>query len=209
MMKRKFRVQGILCVMSMIVFLLPQSSFASIGKLFGGIIMTAAGTYLAVDGFEKVKQRESAHVEGKTYYVAENKWYVSGNVINEGDCDILWARVRVHYYFPEVHNQYNPQDELSFDNDIFVETVPKGQNKNWSGQTYSRPFYASYDLTYDCNPKTEYKNIAEGIAGICFFSLGNHMLHSFFQESKRNKEVSIKTTYIPNKEVRLILSRKF
>ena len=205
-MERKFRGREMLCIIFIIVVLLPQSSFASIGKLFGGIIMTAAGAYLVVDGFEK--QKGSARCEGEVYYnnVAKD-WYVKGNVINEGDCDILWARVRVHYYFPKVSSMHYSADELSFDEDIFVETVPKGQNKNWSGGGYSRSFYASYDLAYDS--KTEYKNIAEGIAGICLFCVGNHMLHTFFQESKNDKEISIKTSYVPNKEVRLILSRKF
>lgn len=189
-MKKLFRYFLVILFLCRVIILTPTKSYGenkgSLWKLIGGIVLTGAGTYLAVDGFKRVDISDPKLDLSNWNWSKEKiiSWWVdaSGTVKNTGNVPLEDVKIYVTYY--DTSNNYLGRDWAYLDT-YWLEPLPKGAVDSWdtTGDTGStEPERAEISAIYTYEKKYETKNVIEGSAGIAVGLVGIYLIYDYFRD---------------------------
>jgi len=190
MKKLKVRYLLIFLLLSQIFFVNRNESYAEDKrnplKLIGGIILTGAGIFMAVDGFKQIESSKPGLDISNWSWSKEQviSWWVDadGTVRNTGNVPLENIRVYISYY--DLAGNLLTTD-WSYLDVYWLDPLPEGSIDCWDtfGDTgLTEPMTAQISASYDYKKEYKSKSAIEGGAGIAVGLVGVYLIYDYFRD---------------------------
>lgn len=155
-------------------------------QLIGGIILTGAGIFLAVDGFKQIESSKPELDISNWYWSKEQifSWWVDGygTVENTGNVPLDDVKIYISYY--DSSGNFLARDWTYLDT-YWLEPLPKEGIDSWDtfGDTgLIEPTRAEISAIYTYEKEYKSKSAIEGAGGIAIGLIGLYLIYDYYRD---------------------------